>query len=459
MPRLTTAGIERYRPTRKRREIRDSTFRGLYLIVQPTGAKAFAMRFCRPDGTAAKLTLGPYDDSGVKLRDEPVIGQPLTLQAAHELAAKIHRQRALGVDVVAEHIANKHQHRTKTKQNAATTYPALLRQYIAEHAQPNTRRWRQAARLLGLNYPSDGGEPTVMPKGLCERWATKPVADIDNGDIYTVVDETRRLGAPGLVRAKPVVLSEAMGRAMHGALSPFFNWLVRHRHITTNPCTGVHRPNEPKHKRERVLTESEITSFWNACDNEKVGEPVGQLLKLLLLTGARRDEVRCMRYGELSDHGATWTIPAARTKNRKTHILPLPKLAQDILASVKRISGSDFVFTINGKVPLRFNSFRKHTLDKVMKPTEPWVIHDLRRTAASGMQRLRPSVRNEVIERVLNHVSGSFRGVAGIYQRDPMTPDVRDALERWAAHVESIVTGKPAEDKKVVNFARKRGRK
>jgi integrase len=440
MPRLTVAGINRYRASHKRREIRDSALPGLYLIVQPTGQKSFCMRFCRPDGRAAKLVLGPFVDDQVKMPDaSPVIGMPLTLAAAHELCARLHRQRKLGTDVIGDYLTGKQQSRLQVKQGAATAYPVVLRQFIAEHAKPHTRRWREAARLLGLDYPADVGEPTVIKDGLCDRWATKPVNAVVPDDIHNIVDEVRRQGTPGLpCKRKREGLADAQARVVLATLSSFFGWCARERRIPSNPCANIEPPRLAA-SRNRVLNNAEIAAFWTAT--EKVGEPATQMLRLLLLTGARRDEVRCMRYSELSADGV-WTIPGERTKNHRVHVLPLPKLARDILGSVKRKAGSDFVFTHNGKVAVRINSHIKRRLDEAMMKPTPWVIHDLRRTCVTQMSEI--GVQPHIIEAVVNHVSGSKGGVAGIYNHAEHTAEKKAALERWAAHVESIVTGKPA---------------
>ena len=120
----------------------------------------------------------------------------------------------------------------------------------------------------------------------------------------------------------------------------------------------------------------------------------------------------------------TWTIPGARTKNHRPHAVPLPPVALDILAAVPRIEG-DLVFTTTGTSPISGWSKIKRALDAVMGlKVSPWRLHDLRRTAASGMSRL--GVRSEVVDRALNHITGSFRGVAGTYQRDPLS-----AREDW----------------------------
>jgi integrase len=212
---------------------------------------------------------------------------------------------------------------------------------------------------------------------------------------------------------------------------------VRHRKVSINPCTGVWHPGAPK-ARERVLSDAEIGKLWRATD--AIDVRFGAALKLLLLLGARLNEVVGMRHSELSEDG-TWTIPSNRAKNHRAHRLVLPKLALDIIAAVPRIEG-DLVFTSTGRAPISGWSKMKKQLDAAMGDVPPWRIHDLRRTCASGMQRL--GVRTEVIERALNHVSGSYSGVAGVYQRDALTPEVAAALLRWAQHVSGLVIEKPS---------------
>lgn len=185
-----------------------------------------------------------------------------------------------------------------------------------------------------------------------------------------------------------------------------------------------------------MLSDAEIKAFWAAAD--EVGEPFTAALKLLLLTGCRRSEIAGMRRDELGEDGVL-TISGARTKNHRPHVLPLPPLALDIIAAV-RIEG-EFLFSTTGHSPISGWSKAKRALDTAMgSKVVPWRLHDLRRTAASGMQRL--GVRAEVIERALNHVSGSFRGVAGTYQRDLLSDEVGAALLRWSQHVAGLASGK-----------------
>jgi len=148
-----------------------------------------------------------------------------------------------------------------------------------------------------------------------------------------------------------------------------------------------------------------------------------------------------MRRAELNDDDGVWTVPASRTKNHRAHAVPLSPLAREIIAAAPRIEG-DYVFTTKGTGPMSGWSKAKRALDAQMGKIPPWRLHDLRRTCASGMQRL--GVRSEIIERALNHISGAYGGVAGIYERDPMTDEVREAFSRWSKHVAGLVAGKPA---------------
>jgi integrase len=442
---LTAAGIARYKPGKERREIRDGAATGLYLILQESGQRSFALRFRKPNGKPAKLTLGPVDVSGVEQDGTPVLGAPLTLAGARALASEIHRQRAQGRDVIADHAASKHRRRTEHDENAANGFGALARQFIAEHAKPRTRRWRACARLLGLRYPTDGDEPEVIKGGLCERWGTRPVRTIDGHDIWAVVDETRLRGAPGLPRRSDGP-TDGMARAMLAALSTVFTWLARRRIVATNPCIGIQRPDAAP-ARDRVLTVNEIVAFWQACG--EIGEPIGQLLKLLLLTGCRLNEVAAMTRAELSDDGATWTIPSSRTKNKRAHVVPLPPLARAIIAGVKPIaSAASYVFTTNGRSAISGWSAIKKVLDAAMGATSPWRLHDLRRTAATGMADI--GIPPHIVEAALNHVSGAKAGVAGTYNRAAYANEKRAALERWALHIERLVSS--GEPDKVVNL-------
>jgi integrase len=233
------------------------------------------------------------------------------------------------------------------------------------------------------------------------------------------------------------------------ALSSLFSWLRRQRRVESNPCAGLPRP-APATVRERHLKPDEVRWFWAAIDT--VGDPFGVLLKLLLLTGQRLREVAGMRRDdELSTDGTTWTLPGTRTKNGRSHVVPMPQFARELISGVQ--SKGELIFTTTGTTPVSGWSRMKRRLDKAMlaaarkeKPDAligAWRLHDLRRTAVTGMAEL--GVRPDVIERVVNHVSGTRGGIAGVYNHAEMLDERKAALERWAAHVEQLVSGKPAK--------------
>ncbi|MDH6687739.1 integrase [Bradyrhizobium elkanii] len=430
---LTSAAVKNYRPGKKRREIPDSGCPGLHLVVQPSGAKSWALRYRRPDKRTAKLVLGSvFERDGQEPDTVPVIGGHLTLAAAHRLVGELRHQIAQGRDPGVLHMAERERRRATTLDRAANTFGTAARDFIEQYASKKTRRWEEQARLLGIR-PDD---LTLIPKGLADRWNKRPIAEIDGHDIYGVVDETRRSGAPGLAR-RSEGLTEARARAMLSCLSRMFRWLVQHRRITHNPCTGVHRPDTPK-ARDRVLTDSEILKFWSAADAER--PEFGAPLKLLLLTGCRLNEVAGMTSGELSDDCMTWNIPGARTKNGRPHLVPLAPRAQEILASAKETAaGRNYIFsTTDGMSPVSGWSKIKRRMDQRME-IPPWRLHDLRRTAATGMAEI--GIAPHIVEAALNHISGAKAGVAGIYNRAQYAAEKKAALARWAQHVSGIVAG------------------
>lgn len=440
---LTAAAVKNHRPGKKRREIPDGGCPGLHLVVQPSGAKSWALRYRRPDKRTAKLVLGSvFERDGQEPDTEPVIGGHLTLAAAHRLVAELRHQIAQGRDPGATHMAERERRRAATLDREANTFSTAARDFIEQYASKKTRRWEEQARLLGIRPEN----LTLIPKGLADRWNKRPVAEIDGHDIYGVVDETRRSGAPGLARRSDGP-TEARARAMLSCLSRMFRWLVQHRRIDLNPCAGVHRPETPK-ARERVLTDGEILKFWSAAEAERV--EFGAPLKLLLLTGCRLNEVAGMTSGELSDDYMTWNIPGARTKNGRPHLVPLAPLAKQILAGVKKpAAGQGYIFsTTNGISPVSGWSKIKNRMDQRMKIPH-WRLHDLRRTAATGMAEI--GIAPHIVEAALNHVSGAKVGVAGVYNRAQYAAEKKAALARWAAHVQGIVSGTAA---KVVGLRR-----
>jgi integrase len=455
MPKpLTAAAAAKFRPGPKRRRIRDGGTRSLFLIIEPSGHKSWQMRFRTPSGRIGKLTLGTFDPSGRELAGEPHIGQPLTVAAAHALAARVHRERALGRDVVADHKARKHRQRAEAQERAATSFGACVREFVVEHRvkkwRTRPRRWRETARVLGLCYPPGcdpaATEPQQIRNGLADIWGTRPVVEIDDHLIHETVREAGKRGVPGL-RRRNRGSSDARERAMYAALSVLFAWLKRERKVMSNPCADVERPGPPP-ARERTLSEFEIYLFWRACN--AVGEPFATIFKLLLLLGARLNELAGMRRDELRDDG--WHIPSGRAKNHKSHVLSLPPAAQALIAAVP--GHQEIIFSTNGRTPPSGWSRAKHRLDEEMlklarveakaagcKPEAVTVsafrLHDLRRTFSTGLGER--GIEPDVIELLLNHSSGLRAGIASTYNKSQRLSERKAALERWARFVALVV--------------------
>jgi integrase len=425
---LTAATVAKIRPAAARVEVPDGACPGLNLTVHPTGRKTWALRYRRPDGRSAKLVLGtahaePSDAP-------PVVGGHLNLASARALAATLRHEIAMGRDPGADTMAEKR----KQNPEGVDTYLSAARDYVA-HAKQKSRRWKQTASILG--FRPDGA---LVKGGLAERWRDKRIALIDEDEIFKVVDEARERAIPGL-KARRAGQSETRARATFAALSVMFNWLKERRRIKTSPVAALKPPKAPM-ARDRVLTDDEIRRFWNATD--AIGEPFGAVMKLLLLTGARLNEVAGMRRDEIDTHEGkdVWRIPGSRTKNKRAHAVPLPPTARQIVedaAERTKVLDTPLIFTTTGATSISGWSKKKKQLDKLMGNPAPWRLHDLRRTAVTGMARAGADIA--VIERAVNHISGSFGGIVGVYQKHKYEDEVRLALQAWERLLLSIVSG------------------
>jgi integrase len=430
--KLTVAAVARLEAGKKRREILDAGGPpGMYLVIQDSGAKSWVLRF-KQAGRRYKLFIGTCDTSTTgKKKDAPELGGHHTLADARVLAFRYHGQVAAGRNPVLERKAAKTAARAKVPQ---TGFAAAARDYIEEHCRPRFRGWARTAKTLGLLYKNDK-ESFLIKGGLCQRWGDRPVSEITEDDCFAIIDGARTKGIPGRgVRTNGQ--SSARERDMANALGGLFRWLRAKRKIAVNPVSGLERP-EGSGEGTRVLGDDELRRIWEACDEG----PFGRIVRLLMLTGQRTGEVSGMRWSELSKSSREdllWTIPAARAKNKREHVVPLAPAVQKLLEPAR--ADSSFVFTTTGRTPVSGFSKAKARLDRRLKFTEPWQLRDLRRTMVTGMAEL--GVQPHVIEAVVNHVSGHRGGIAGIYNKAEYAEPKRKALERWAAHVEAIVEGR-----------------
>jgi integrase len=195
---------------------------------------------------------------------------------------------------------------------------------------------------------------------------------------------------------------------------------------------------------------------WHAAGT--LGHPWAPILRLLILTGQRRGEVAGMCWGEVDLDAGLWSLPGTRTKNQRPHTLPLSHEALEVLRTVNRHDGAELVFqgprrnapSGFGKVKARLDAAMAVTARQAGRPAALWTLHDIRRTVATGLQRL--GVRLEVTEALLNHVSGSRAGIVGVYQRHSWDREKSEALRAWAKHVLDCAKGK-AEPGNVVELS------
>ncbi|WIW43847.1 integrase arm-type DNA-binding domain-containing protein [Bradyrhizobium sp. 62B] len=440
---LTAAAVAKLKAGKTRREVRDAAS-GLSLLIQPSGHKSFIMRFRRPDGRSAKLTLGEFDPEAPELEGAPQVGMRLTLASARWLAAEVNRQRAMGNDVIADLSAAKARRRIDLDARALT-FPIAVRQFVDEYLRnPRKKRginrgWADVARVLGLARHEEKDELSIIKGSLSARWSDRPVSEITEADIHAAVEEARRKGIPGLERRAKGV-SDARGRHLGRALGKLFGWLKQQRKIAVDPTDDAFVPAPPQ-ERSRVLTDAEIRALWKSAG--RLGYPFGHVLRLLLLTGCRRDEVAGIQKSEISENGNRWIIPDARTKNKLPHLVALTDIARDLLVEAATFNGSSgLIFTTTGETAVSGFSKLKPRLDEMMREElgdafRPWRIHDIRRTVGTGMASIR--VPPHVVEAVLNHVSGFRSGVAGVYNVYEYEDEKREALERWASHLDRLV--------------------
>jgi integrase len=226
------------------------------------------------------------------------------------------------------------------------------------------------------------------------------------------------------------------------ALNAFFVWAMQMGMTETNPVIGTIRPQDSQ-GRSRVLTDAELAAIWKACGDDDHG----RIVRLLILTACRRQEVGSMRWNELNADAGTWTIPAERTKNGRAHTLPLPPAAWAIVNSVPRLASRDFLFGVHGDGFHGWGYGKDALTEALGDLVQPWVLHDIRRSVATKLADI--GVQPHVIEQILNHVSGHKAGIAGIYNRSSYEREVKAALALWADHVRALAEG---GERKVVHM-------
>ena len=371
--KLTAKFIENVQSNGKRQEFCDPYLKGFGLRVSKMDTKTFFVRV-RYRGKTQRHTIGTYPS--------------YSLSEAREKAAEVIEQAEKGalhsVDV--------------QKLSIKEAYDRFIELYAKVH----NKDWAMSDSRL---------------KKFMAEYGGMDLADLHRRDIIAFLDRLVAAGTP------------TQANRARAALSRFLNWCVERTYIEHSPCQGVPKPAKEK-PRDRVLTDDEILKVFNISD--EFSYPFGPLFKVLMLTAQRRGEVSGMRWSELDLPNKTWSLPKERAKNGKAHIVPLSPYVVEILESLPRFLHSDFVFTTTGETPVSGHGKYKYRLDEALGVND-WVFHDFRRTAASGMARL--EIPPYVVEKVLNHVSGTFAGVLGVYNQYGYDREKREALNKWAEYV------------------------
>ncbi len=362
------------------RQVPDGKVPGFGVRVTANGVKSFYLSY-RFQGRSRRINLGRY----------PVV----TLQKARNKALTALLELSDGQD-------------PRGNEEAAAS-PAL-------HDFTRTVDRFVQTHCYRFNRPSTAAETArLLSTYFVPVWKQRNVADLTKADVLAALEPILERGAP------------SAARHAFAAIRKFFNWAVEQGLIEDSPCRTLKAPG--KHQsRDRVLSKDELTAVWKAAEDQ--GDTFGIIVHLLILTAQRRGEVCAMQWGEIDFGQKVWTIPGDRTKNGKTHVVPLSDTVIEILTALPRFN-SPYVFPARGKLDQPYSGYSKgkRALNEAVG-IDDWTLHDLRRTAATGMAQL--GVEPHVVECILNHSTGTFGGVAGVYNRYRYLDQMRSALTTWA---------------------------
>ena len=295
--RLTAKTVENIRPGDARREVPDGEVRGMYLVIQPSGAKSYVLRY-RHAGKPRKLTIGPVE---------------MGLGEARKLAASARVAIATGKDPAGEKTLSKaavKEAAHEARRAKRDVVEAVVAEFVDKHVRRN-------------NKPSTGREyERLLEKEITTPWRGRRLADISRRDVNMLLDDVVARGAP--IGANRIL----------AILRKFCKWAVSREIIERSPVDGV-LARSTETPRDRVLDDHELRVVWLAADS--LGWPFNAIVRLLILTGARRSEVAGMAWAEVDLEKKLWSLPASRAKNKRAHSLPLSSAAIDILKSLPHI--------------------------------------------------------------------------------------------------------------------------
>ncbi len=382
---LTALSVEKATPPAAgRKELFDARIPGFALRVTSTGHKSWVL-FYRLRGRNRRLTIGGY----------PAIKLDMARKLAREALDKV----ADGGDPAGDKVAAR-----KAEVKRDDRFETVAATFIEKYAKRHTRGWAESER--------------IFKKYVNPHWGQRHIADITRRDVIELLDDMVEHGTP------------IMANRTLAAVRKLYNWCLTRDIVDATPVARVAAPGRET-QRERVLSDDEIKAIWEAC--EALGYPFGPLVRLLLVTAQRREEVAGMRWSDIDLEAALWTLPREMTKADRVHEVPLSSLALEIIGALTH--SGDYLLTSGrrGDKPVSGFSVAKKRLDELSGMTD-WRLHDLRRTAGTNMAR--DKVATSTISRIMNHAEG---GVTKIYRRYGFLDEKREALAKWSRRLEAIL--------------------
>lgn len=311
---------------------------------------------------------------------------------------------------------------------ARTEAKRLLAEFTLGKVRPQSITYPQATSLF-LEEKARTKKPRTVAeyKRLLSRFPFKgQLADISHGEFLRRLN---RFGAEG-ERSHLLVVAKV-----------FFRWCIKRRYITDDPTSGLSQKVSPP--RERVLSDTELKAIWQGLDRADLPPHYATVVRLLICTGQRRGEIAALKPAYISS--GQCELPKEIVKNNRSHVFPLGTLAQALLAEplAKAANPDALLFSARGKPhkPLNAWSKPKQDLDTVCG-VKDWTLHDLRRTFATRLAELGTPIH--VVEKLLNHVSGTTGGLVGVYQKHQWWPEQVQAVSAWEARLEALLRGNKA---------------
>jgi integrase len=331
----------------------------------------------------------------------------LTPAQARDTAGEMHARVRLGEDPAGD--------KAESRARAAETVIAVVQSYLTYQSGHLRRRsYTELERHL-LQY--------------CKPLHGLQLAKIDRRTVAARISEVCNTSGP------------ATANRVRASLSALVAWAMRQGLLDSNPVIGTNR--QPEQSRTRVLSDAELKIIWDALGSDDYST----IVKLLILTGQRRDEIGSLCWSEVGDDQIV--LPPQRTKNNRGHRIPITPAVHAILDNRER--NGMYVFGRHPQKPFSGWGVSKAALDRRIKAAghelDPWRLHDLRRSLSTGMHE-RLGVPPHIVETVLNHISHKA-GTAGIYNRASYEREIRIALTRWADHVLAVVEG---QERKVISL-------